>query len=116
MNAYWKGKNRFVSNKFGAIKQTYNGYSYDSKLEAQYAAQLDWLVKAGEVKEWERQVKLALSVNDNHICNYFVDFLVRFSDGREEYHEVKGYETPEWKLKWKLAKAIYSENNFILIK
>lgn len=116
MAEYWKGKRRFVSNKFGAVKQTYNGYNYDSKREAEYAAELDWLLKAKEIKSWDRQVKLSIDINDVHICNYFVDFEVHYYDGRKEYHEVKGYETDLWKIKWKLSKAIYTDYNFVLIK
>jgi len=113
---YWKNKNRFVKNKFGSIKQTYNGFSYDSKREAEYAAELDWLMEAKEVKKWERQHKISIDINGKHICNYYVDFKVYFNDGRIEYHEVKGYETAVWKLKWKLSQAIYPDNNFVLIK
>lgn len=116
MGGYWKNKNRFVSNKFGAVKQTYNGHSYDSKREAEYAAELDWLKKAGDVVDWARQVKLPLSINDRHIANYFIDFEVHYSDGRKEFHEVKGYETDLWKMKWKMAKAIYEDYNFVLVK
>lgn len=108
--------NKAFSNKYKAKKQTYNGYSYDSKLEASYAMELDLLIKAGEVDKWERQHKISIDINGVHICNYFIDFKVYFVDGRIEYHEVKGYETDVWKLKWKLSKALYPDNNFVLIK
>jgi len=63
-------------NKFNAVRQTYNGYSYDSTMEAKYAAQLDWRIKAGEVKKWERQHKISLDVNGVHIANYFIEEIV----------------------------------------
>lgn len=107
---------RSFKNKYGATKQHYNGYSYDSKLEASYAQELDWLIKANEIERWERQFKLSLDVNGIHICNYYVDFKVYYIDGRIEYHEVKGYETDVWKMKWKLSHALYPDNNFVLIK
>ena len=106
----------FSKSKYKAVKQSYNGYNYDSKLEANYASQLDLLIMAKEVEKWERQYKISIDVNDVHICNYFIDFKVWFTDGRVEYHEVKGYETEVWKMKWKLSKAIYPDNNFVLIK
>lgn len=106
----------FSKSKYKAVKQSYNGCSYDSKLEANYAAQLDLLIKAKEVDRWDRQYKISIDVNDVHICNYFIDFVVYFTDGRVEYHEVKGYETEVWKMKWKLSKAIYPNNNFVLVK
>lgn len=103
-------------NKFNAVRQTYKGFSYDSKREARHAAELDWMIKAKEVKKWERQVKISLDVNGVHIANYFMDFVVYFTDGRVEYHEVKGAETMLWRMKWRLAKAMYPDRNFVLIK
>lgn len=111
-----KHKNLYRSNKYGNKRQTYGGYSYDSKFEAGYAAELDWRIKANEVEKWERQVKLSLDIAGVHIANYFIDFKVYFKDGRVEYHEVKGFETDVWRMKWRLAKALYPDNNFVLIK
>lgn len=106
----------YTKNKYKAVKQTYNGYSYDSKLEAEHAQNLDFLKKAGVVTDWERQVKISLDVNNVHIANYFIDFKVYFEDGRIEYHEVKGLETDLFKLKWKLSKALYPDCNFVMLK
>lgn len=103
-------------NKYGAKKAKYKDRIYDSTLECNYAQQLDWRKKAGEIKRWESQYKLELKINDRHICNYYVDFLVELFDGKVEYHEVKGFETSLWRLKWKMVKAIYCNNDFILIK
>ena len=96
-------------NKFGAKKQTYNGYSYHSKMEADYAVKLDWRVKAGEVKSWTRQHKFELRVNDSLICKYYIDFRAILADGSIEYIEVKGFETDLWRLKWKMTKALWDE-------
>jgi len=103
-------------NKYNAKTSTYNGRHYDSKLEAGYAMELDWMLKAKVIKSWEAQHKLDLRINDIHIANYYVDFVVVLLDGNWEYHEVKGYETPVWKLKWKMAMAIYGKEKFVLIK
>lgn len=103
-------------NKFNAIKQTYKGKSYDSRLEAKYAAKLDWRIKAGEVTKYETQHKIPLGYNGQHFTNYFIDFKVWLQDGTIEYHEVKGLETDLWKLKWKMTKAFYPDYNLVLIK
>jgi len=112
--------NRYFSNrrknKFNAKKTQYNGRYYDSVLEANYAEKLDWLIKAGEVKEVVPQYKISLDVNGVHIANYYMDFKVVLSDGRIEMHEVKGFETPVWRMKWRLAKAMYPEYKFVLVK
>lgn len=105
-----------MKNKYNAVRSTYNGYTYDSKKEADHAVELDWLKKAGEIKKWERQHKISIDINGVHICNYFVDFKVYYNDGHVEFHEVKGFETDLWRIKWRLAKAMYPHNRFILIK
>lgn len=92
-------------NKYRNVRQTYQGYSYASKKESQKAFELDLLQKAGEIKEWERQVKVELfGQNGMKICNYYVDFKVIHNDGMEEYLEVKSpiTMTEVWRLKWKL--------------
>lgn len=103
-------------NKYNAQSHIFNGVSYHSKKEAFYAAELEIRKKAGDISDWERQVKISLDVNGYHIANYYVDFRVTYPDGIIEYVEVKGFETPEWKLKWKLFEAIFSsEKNTRLV-
>lgn len=102
-------RQRYSGNKYRAVSSSYNGIQYHSKFEAAYAADLDLRVKAGDIKGWERQRKLSLDVNGYHIANYFIDFVVIHNDGSEELVEVKGFETEVWRLKWKLAEAIYSD-------
>jgi hypothetical protein len=46
-------------------------------------------------------------VNNRKICIYICDFLVWYTDGRKELVEVKGYWTPEAKLKRKLFEATF---------
>lgn len=99
----------YSTNKFNAKRQDYNGKWYHSKGEAAYAAELDWLQKAGEIKSWERQVKIDLKVNGIHITNYFVDFKVITKDGIVQYHEYKGVETPDFIIKWNLLHALIDE-------
>jgi len=109
-------KSYMKRNKFNAKKQNYNGKNYDSQKEANYAMELDWRKKAGEIKKITPQYKLDLTVNGIHIANYFMDFKVELIDGTIEMHEVKGFETDLWRIKWRLAKAIFTEFRFILIK
>ena len=97
------------TNKYGNIKQTFQGYSYDSKLEAGVAQDLDLRQKAGDIASWERQKTIRLYAYGKHICNYRIDFVVTHNDGIREYLEVKGFETDVWKLKWKLFEAQMAE-------
>jgi len=97
--------------KYGAHSTEYGGAVYHSKKEAGYAQELDLRIKAGEVKSWDRQVRISLDVNGFHICDYYLDFRVHLNDGTVEMVEVKGFETPVWRLKWKLFEAIYGHDN-----
>jgi len=103
-------------NKFNSKRTYYNGRYYQSTLEANYAQELDFRKKAGEVQEIIPQYKIDLGINGVHICNYYIDFKVILSDGIVEYHEVKGKETDLWRLKWKLTQAIYPDYKLVLIK
>jgi hypothetical protein len=103
-------------NKYRAKTATYNGQKYHSKREAAYAAELDLRVKAGELRATERQVTVRLDVSGFHICDYVVDFVVTHADGHEEWIEVKGFETPIWKLKKKLFEACYPNRKLVVVK
>ncbi|MDX5586536.1 MAG: DUF1064 domain-containing protein [Aureibaculum sp.] len=106
----------YRGNKYNAKKVVYNGRKYDSKRESSYAQQLDWMLKVGEIAEIIPQYKINIEVNGLHICKYYMDFKIVRPNGAIEMHEVKGFETSVWKLKWKLAIALYPDWDFILIK
>lgn len=99
-------------NKFGNKKTFYNGRTYHSKKEAEYAMQLDMLlnarVDAERVVSWVPQVTYHLVVNGVKIADYRLDFKVEYADGRIEYVDVKGYLTDEYKIKKKLMKALFN--------
>lgn len=97
-------------NKYHAKSTEYEGVVYHSKLEAAYAQELDLRKRAGDIKDWERQVKLQLTVNGKHITNYYIDFLIHHNDGSREFVEVKGMPTSEWRLKWSLFEALFDDN------
>ncbi len=103
-------------NKYSAVKQTYNGTSYHSKKEAQYAFQLDMLIKAGEIKSWTGQKRIEIYVDGKKICNHFVDFEVTLPDGTIEWHEVKGFATDVWILKRKLVEALFPYTKYKVIR
>jgi hypothetical protein len=93
------------SNKYGAKRAEWNGRSFDSTGEMEYAQQLDILKKAGEIKRVTYQHKLRLEHDGEFICDYLIDFRIVMADGTIELHEFKGMETDVWKQKWKLTKA-----------
>lgn len=98
--------------KFGAKKTVTGGRQYDSKKEAGYSQQLELLKKAKEVKEWKPQVTLQLFAYGRKIARYRTDFQVTKRDGTIEFHEVKGFRTTDFNLKWALLEANLNEKDF----
>lgn len=97
----------FKPTKYKNVRQTYNGYSYDSRLEARVAQDLDLRVKAKDILGYDRQFKVELRVNGKLIANYYCDFRLHLPDGSYELLEVKGYETEVYRLKRKLLEAAW---------
>lgn len=108
---FYKHKFATGKSKYGNHRTTHNGFQYDSKKEAGYAMELDMQLKGRAIRSWERQVKLSLDVNGEHIANYFCDFLIHHIDGSREYVEIKSpiTMTDVWKMKWKLSQALYKD-------
>lgn len=96
-------------NKYHSRPKSFDGVTYQSSREADYAAELALRVRAGDIRGWRRQVRMPLRVNGLLIATYALDFVVEHCDGSEEYIEVKGYATPLWKLKWSLFQALYPD-------
>lgn len=111
-----KLKNKPRKSKFGNKFEKAGGKIYDSKKEARYSEQLELRRLAGEIKEIHPQYCLKLTVNGIHVANYYVDFKIVLKNGKEEFHEVKGFSTPEFRIKYKMAMAIYGKEKFVLIK
>lgn len=84
-------------------------------MEAGYAATLELLKKSGEILEYTPQFKLSLDVNGHHVCNYYVDFMVVDKFGEKQLHEVKGFRTAVWELKWKLTEALYGKEYTLVL-
>lgn len=94
-----------VPSKYRNKRTEYKDVLYDSAKEAKFAAECDLLVRAGQLKKWDRQVRRPLIVNNTVVTTIVIDFRLVWH-GKVEYVEVKGYPTPEWELKWKLFKAL----------
>jgi len=103
-------------NKYNATKTTYRGYTYDSKKESRYAMWLDSEKYAGRVLDYKRQFMMRLDVNGVHIANYYADFLVEHENGVKEIVDVKGVITDLFRIKWRLAKAIYPDYKYTIEK
>lgn len=107
--------------KYNAQKTEVNGITFDSRLEADRFEQLQWLLKAGEISDLWLQVEL--QVNHGRIdpetgekirsTNYVADFMyVDKGQHKIIIEDTKGMETPDFRLKWNLAKSQYPEYEF----
>lgn len=96
--------------KYNAKKVEVDGIKFDSKAEAEYYLHLKEKVDNGEIRSFERQIRMTLQegfylegikgkVRD---ITYVVDFVVTKSDGSITYIDVKGIETDVFKLKRKM--------------
>ena len=97
-------------NKYGAIKTTVGGITFDSKLEAKHWIELCTLQKAGEISNLERQVSFPIVVNETKVCTMRPDFVYSNKNGVRVIEDTKSVITaknPVYRLKKKLLKAIY---------
>jgi hypothetical protein len=99
--------------KYGARKVETDGILFDSIAERNRYQDLKLLQQAGEIKDLELQVKFPLIVNDMKVATYIADFVYReCSNNQVVVEDVKGFRTPEYRLKKKLMLAIYSISIF----
>lgn len=78
---------------------------FASKKEHKHWQTLKLRERAKEISGLQRQVRFKLEANGHHICDYIAD-AVYFEGPKRVVVDVKGYVTPEFKLKAKLMKAL----------
>ena len=105
----------------GKLLRQHRGVQYDSGLEAKYAARLDMLKAVigparDRVVSWRRQVPVNLEVNGQWVTTLIVDFEVQFADGRVELVELKGVDTPTWRLKHRLYRALFPQRPLKVVR
>jgi len=91
--------------KYHNKKTEYNGDIYDSRREATRAAELDLMVKAGELAAVCRQVPFMLAGG----VKYIADFVLIHNDGTWTVEDSKGMKTDVYKIKAKLFKERYGQ-------
>lgn len=84
-----------------------NGEKFDSRREARRYGELQWLLKAGQIKDLERQVKFELIPRQDgeRVCSYVADFTYYEKNGDNWVYIVedcKGAKTDVYKIKRKL--------------
>jgi hypothetical protein len=92
-------------NKYNAKKTIVDGITFDSKKEAARYIELKLLEKRGHIKNLERQVRVDVT-HDGHLLFWWKADFVYFENGKRIYEDVKGFETPVWRLKKKILRAM----------
>lgn len=85
--------------KYNAKKVECDGYSFSSQLERDVYALLKLMKAANEIAEIQTQDHVYLT--NARVC-LIPDFKVTLISGEYEWHEAKGFETPEWRIKRRL--------------
>ena len=104
-------KGRRSRPKYGNKKTVVDGIKFDSKWESQRYLYLKSLEKAGRIINLKLQPRFDLVVNGEKICAYIADFEYDKENAHGAWEHIiedaKGVETPEFKLKKKLMKAVH---------
>ena len=92
------------------------GRFFRSSWEANYARYLNWLIERGQIAAWDYECRTyefhKIKRGSRH---YTPDFLITYLDGRQEWHEVKGYMDPRSATKLKRMARYYPQVRIVLI-
>jgi hypothetical protein len=93
--------------KYGNIKCSYKGFTYDSKAELAFAMHLDLLKANGKVLWYLRQVPIHLPA-DNSVkgVKYLADFMAYLPTGLVTFLDVKGKDTDTSRVKRSVASSV----------
>lgn len=91
------------------------GYSFRSSWEANYALYLEWLKENQQIKGWKYEDKEFEFPVKRGNRFYKCDFHIFENDGRESFHEIKGYMDRDSAVKLNRMKKYFPEVNLILI-
>ena len=111
---FWRSGAR--SGKFNAKITEVDGIKFRSKREAKRYQTLKMLLLAGAIHDLSLQPRFPFIVNGTLICTYVADFLYKDAKGQEVVEEVKGFQTPEYKIKAKLFKVLYPQYIYLVTK
>jgi Protein of unknown function (DUF1064) len=102
--AFVEGREAAKQNKYGVAPKEERG-KYASKHEAIVAGELAALQRAGKIKELREQVRIVLMPKNGKLraITYIADFQYRDLDGMLHTLDAKGYKTPVYRLKKKVA-------------
>ena len=112
--------------EYNGMKRKYNnrkieidGYTFDSRLEADFYLRLKPLVKIGKIKELKIHPRYLLqegfTKNGKHYqpIYYIADFEALYDDGTVVIYDTKGMRTEVYKIKRKLFEYRYKDKTIV---
>lgn len=96
-----------TTNKYRNVRTEIDGIAFQSKAEAFRYAELKLLQHAGVISDLELQPRFPLDVKGNRVATFVGDFAYRDAKGLLTVEDVKGVQTPLFRLKAKLFRALY---------
>lgn len=95
-------------NKYGNKHVIVGSERFDSMREAKRHQALKQMEREGKITFLHRQRSFDLIVNGKKICRYVGDWAY-VENHKAVVEDCKGYQTRDFKLKWKLCKALHPE-------
>ena len=110
--------------KFGAKKCWINGFKFDSLMEARYYVYLLHEKAKKHIIDFSMQVPYELLPKYKNkftgktvlAVKYIADYVIKEKDGTETVIDVKGRETPEFKIKKKIFGLKYPDTKFLCLQ
>jgi hypothetical protein len=107
---------RTHSRALGGRRADIDNRYFRSRWEANYARWLNWrIAHTDELVGWEYEPKTFPFPVKRGTMSYTPDFLVTFTDGRQEWHEVKGWLTQRGATALKRFAKYYPDEVLVLI-
>lgn len=100
-------------NKYRAKPTIVDGIRFASKAEARRYETLKMELAHGLIKNLELQPKYPIVINGLKVCTYIADFKYQMLNGRMIVEDVKGMQTPIFKIKSRLLQAVYGIEIYI---
>ena len=90
--------------KYGAVKTSIDGHTFDSKKEAEFYQELKIRLQSGDIRGFCLQPTFILAAG----LKYKADFIVFNNDGTTEIIDTKGFKTKEYIAKKKIFEEKYN--------
>lgn len=94
-------------NKYNARKVRIDGFTFDSKREAERYGELMLMQRAGEIHQIEVHPPFKIEINNRPICTVVLDFAYVTKAGDKVHEDVKGHTTALSALKKKMVEAAH---------